>query len=519
MLDEEREEDGENCHMTRSPAAANGSVSATASETGRAAAGDDSQGLLMSDQIDGVDDDAESAVQHFIDECGFGVFNKRLFIVCGIGWAADVAEIFSGGLLLPVLSSHFGLGKSTAGLAPAMTMFGMLLGSWLWGAVGDVIGRRRVFLWTAILTLCSALFSAAAPTFGVFVTARFLMGLFLGGNLPVGFALFLEFTPVHQRDSATIWLTGFSVVGTLFATIAGALMLKGEAPTWRLYVISLGSLSALTALLVPFVPESPRFLIVKGHHDECVSVLERVADINKTKFEQRTMDRFKQLCEREADQRRSGIMGNNHLGMEDRKGSFCVQLWLNFARLFQGPGMFMRTTLMAGVWLFSGFGFYSFATWAPTMLKDAIGDDAAYDIITVTTVFQFFSLWAAVQINRLVGPALALAFFLGMNAIAALLFWALPATNITGFITYGIFNAGSAGYFAVLYLFTNLTYETKIRTTGFGFLTAASRIGGILAPVLGGFLYDRIDTAACIVFSASYVLASLLTLVLHSNLR
>ena len=54
--------------------------------------------------------------------------------------------------------------------------------------------------------------------------------------------------------------------------------------------------------------------------------------------------------------------------------------------LFATPAMREETCLLLVVWLTSALGFYSFATWAPTIITDTVGHDQAYVILTATTV-------------------------------------------------------------------------------------------------------------------------------------
>jgi MFS transporter, putative metabolite:H+ symporter len=54
-------------------------------------------------------------VEEAIDRVGFGAFQRRLFLVCGVTWAVDAAEIFLLSFALPGISRDFDLTPAAAG--------------------------------------------------------------------------------------------------------------------------------------------------------------------------------------------------------------------------------------------------------------------------------------------------------------------------------------------------------------------------------------------------------------------
>ena len=63
---------------------------------------------------------------------------------------------------------------------------------------------------------------------------RFGVGLGLGGNLAVDFSMFLEYLPRHMRGRATVWLTGWSAFGNVWASALAWVIVPRYG--WRLYV-------------------------------------------------------------------------------------------------------------------------------------------------------------------------------------------------------------------------------------------------------------------------------------------
>src|SRR5829696_4346926 len=84
-------------------------------------------------------------VQDAIDHVGFGRFQRRLLLVCGITWAADAAELLAIGFALPGIREDFGLSTFEAGVVASAGFVGMLIGATFWGTIADRIGRRVGF--------------------------------------------------------------------------------------------------------------------------------------------------------------------------------------------------------------------------------------------------------------------------------------------------------------------------------------------------------------------------------------
>ena len=74
-------------------------------------------------------------------------------------------------------------------------------------------------------------------------------------------------------------------------------------------------------------------------------------------------------------------------------------------------------------------------------------------------------------------------------------------------------NVSSAGMFALLYRITSAAFPTRVRATGLGLCAAVGRLGGIVAPVLGGALYEHLGrSATCLAFATSFAAATTLAL-------
>jgi MFS transporter, SP family, arabinose:H+ symporter len=158
------------------------------------------------------------------------------------------------------------------------------------GPLSDRIGRRPVLQIAAVLFGLSAIASACAPNFTLFVIARMLGGLGVGAALIVAPMYIAEMAPAKTRGRMVTLNQLNIVVGISAAFFSNYLILtlgqSGEAWTmalglddsawrWMLGVEALPAVLYFFALLA--VPESPRWLLMHGRETEAMRVLARVS--------------------------------------------------------------------------------------------------------------------------------------------------------------------------------------------------------------------------------------------------
>jgi SP family arabinose:H+ symporter-like MFS transporter len=114
-----------------------------------------------------------------------GRFNRSyvIFLACtaalgGLLFGFDIAIITGAG---PFLTRRFGLSDLSLGWAFSSLLFGCVLGSYIAGRLTDRYGRKRMLVWVALLFVVTSIATALAPSFTVFVLARFIGGLAVGG--------------------------------------------------------------------------------------------------------------------------------------------------------------------------------------------------------------------------------------------------------------------------------------------------------------------------------------------------
>jgi SP family arabinose:H+ symporter-like MFS transporter len=210
-----------------------------------------------------------------------------LFVALGGFLMGFDASVISG--VVGFIEVEFSLTKIQVGWSVSSLALTATLAMMLSGPLSDRIGRRPVLRIAALLFAVSAILSAVAPSFSWLVFARMLGGLGVGAALIIAPMYIAEMAPPESRGRLVSFNQLNIVIGISVAFFSNYLILTlGESGAawaealrlgewnwrWMLGVETLPAVFYLIAL--QFVPESPRWLAMRGRDDEALAVLERV---------------------------------------------------------------------------------------------------------------------------------------------------------------------------------------------------------------------------------------------------
>jgi SP family sugar:H+ symporter-like MFS transporter len=184
------------------------------------------------------------------------------------------------------LERAFGSSKIGTGFNVGALLLGCAAGAFTAGRVSDVLGRRGVMRVAAVLFILSALGAGAASSSLLFVIARFIGGAGVGAASVLSPAYISEVTPAGIRGRLSsvqqimiiTGITGAFLANYALAHVAGSSLnpLWLGLPTWRWMFWAQVIPSAIYFVALLFIPESPRFLVVKGREAEAERVLARL---------------------------------------------------------------------------------------------------------------------------------------------------------------------------------------------------------------------------------------------------
>ena len=129
--------------------------------------------------MNGLDEDG--VVREYEDALkvvGFGLFQFLLMVINGAALSSEAFEILSVSYIVRVIRCHdeFGVTDTQSALLSSVMFIGMLFGSFMWGGLSDVSGRRFTLLTSMSVNGAFGLMSAFAPNFPTFVVFRFVSG-------------------------------------------------------------------------------------------------------------------------------------------------------------------------------------------------------------------------------------------------------------------------------------------------------------------------------------------------------
>jgi len=411
-----------------------------------------------------------------LDDARMSRAHVALLLAMAAAVTIDVMKPVTLSFVVPGMGREYGLksplnpqGGLPVALLPLFGITGTVLGSFIWGWLGDRVGRRASILLAGVLFVATAV-CGSMPDYRWNLVMCFVMGLGVGGMLPITFALLAETVPARHRGWLMV-LVGGDVAGAYIITS----WLSAElTPTygWRMLWL-LGLPTGLVLILLNrWIPESPRFLLQNGREAEARAVMERYG---------------------------ATVVADAHseLHVEDdvRNG---------WSQLFAGP--FRGLTIVVGLFgLGVGLVTFGFQLWIPlnlqrlgfdevtssTILRDSalLGFPATF---LIAALYGFWSSKKTMILLGLVTAASLLGFvFLGdrvaENRTQLDLLLILPITGISSIL-------------AVLVAYASETFPTRVRSRGTGLAAGASKVGGVavIALVVAGATPPSIARTALI---------------------
>uniref|UniRef100_A0A3Q3LF38 Solute carrier family 22 member 13-like n=1 Tax=Mastacembelus armatus TaxID=205130 RepID=A0A3Q3LF38_9TELE len=394
--------------------------------------------------------------------------NRAERVPCGHGW------VYSTETFHTTTVTEWDLVCDRAGLnslGSSIYMFGLLVGSVLFGAMADRFGRRFVLLLSIALQTVFGVAVAFAPSFPVYVILRFLVGTTISGVIINAFVLGTEWTCTKRRMLAGI-ITDYAF-GLGYMLLAGVAYLIRD---WRKLQLAISAPGFLLIFYIWVLPQSARWLLANDRREEAIALLRKAARVNG-----RVLPPAVQVL----------YAMQNHSAVD----------------LIRTPQMRKRALILFYTWFVNVLVYYGLSLGVSRLGTNLYLTQFVFGLVEIP----------ARSLVLLVLPCsrrFSQSGFLVVGGLACLVMLAVPADYhnvLTSLAMVGKF--GITASFAVIYVYTAEIFPTVLRQTGIGISSMFARMGGVLAPIIN-MLHDHSPTIPLLIFGTCPLLGAILALAL-----
>jgi len=396
-------------------------------------------------------------VSRLIEEQKVGWFAVTVIFTAWLIMLTDGYELGALAYAAPSLIKAWGIQRGALGPVFGANIFGIMVGSILFGWIGDRIGRKRAILSGAVFYGLVTLSTAWATTVDHLLWLRFTAGIGIGGAVPNAFVLVSEFAPKRLRAT---WVTTMFTGYTLGAGFGGgvAVWLVPRFGWSAVFVVG-GLAPIVAACVLSFVMhESLRYQVLNNWPKSGIAkTLKRLtpglsipADAKFIVSDERSVTRFK------------------------------------VSMLFMGNLRYITTTLWLA-YIANSMALFFLQNWLPVLIE-ATGIDA-HQAALISTLFSVGGTVGSLVLMRFIDTQgvklVAILPLIGFPLVAA-----LGMGFSAGVLTAVVFGVGFcvSGTQSGLNAVGSMVYPTSFRAKGTGTAIGIAKIGSISGPMIGGAL-------------------------------
>ena len=385
----------------------------------------------------------------------------------------EVIDMGGIGFMLPVLAQFWHLDPKMMGYLASITYVGMFFGAMVCGYLADKFGRKPILIAAMLIWGVSGIVFAFSWSLNVLFISRFIFGIGLGAQVPVGTSLLSEIVPSRLRGKYIVFFMTLLPLGMASGGLLTYLFLPHLG--WR-GMFLLEALFALWAFAIwKYLPESALWLESKARHNEADQV----------------MDQIEQGIVKSTGQALPAVEANsaeNQARKPDREiAPEAVKGHSPIAELFSRH--YMKITIMVTIWMFTNMmAFYGINLWLTSLLVAK-----GFTIIKSTGYVALIALgglpayFVISYLIEKIGRKWLVVIMAVLTAVAAYFYGQAPTLGLvigTGLV----YMFCQYGFNMVCQVYLPELFTTRLRATGVGYTSGCGRAGAALGPIVIGFI-------------------------------
>jgi AAHS family 4-hydroxybenzoate transporter-like MFS transporter len=405
-----------------------------------------------------MSDNQNATVTSIINETRFSGYQWLILSLCALSAIFDGYDTQGIAYVAPAIVKDLHIAPASLGLIFSAGLVGLTLGAVFFGMFADKFGRKQAIIWSVVIFGIFSILTPQGHDVQSLLLLRFLAGIGLGGALPNVIALMMEYTPARRRGLAVNSPNSCFAFGSIVGGVVATQLIPAFGWQSTFYVGGVVPL-LFTVLLALWLPESARFLLVKGKSPERVlRIMQRIAP-----------DR--------------GFTAATRFTLEPQVQGITVK------HLFT-EGRATATMLLWTAFFMNLFVLLYLINWMPSLLTKA-GEPLQTAILTVVW-YNIGGFCGGIAMGWFSDRFKAPHGVLSIAYVGAAVFITVAAFSVGNplvlipamFLTGVSINGGQASLNTIAATY----YPTAIRATGVGWALGIGRIGSILSPAIGGML-------------------------------